>query len=140
MIEFFVDGTPVPKGRPIASTFGGRVSMRTPEKTKAYEHVIGWNFRQNFPDHDIIRGPVSVEVVAFYFPPKANQKKKLALMPMPKTTTPDLDNVVKAVLDGLNKIAYVDDSLVYETRSVKLYSTESEGLLIRIREYVQGVL
>jgi Holliday junction resolvase RusA-like endonuclease len=132
-MTFFIAGTPVPKGRPIASTFSGRVTMRTPQKTRSYEHAIGWTFRQKYADHIPVEHPVSVEITAFYLPPKAMPKKMRALLPLPKTTKPDVDNVMKAVLDGLNGIAYRDDSQVYEVTARKLYSIDTEGVLVILK-------
>jgi Holliday junction resolvase RusA-like endonuclease len=37
------------------------------------------------------------------------------------TTTPDLDNLEKAVLDGLSGVVYTDDRLVVRKRSEKRY-------------------
>ena len=36
------------------------------------------------------------------------------------TGTPDLDNLIKAVSDALNGVAYEDDSQVVEMQAVKL--------------------
>ena len=40
---------------------------------------------------------------------------------------PDLDNVVKAVLDGCNAVAFRDDALVVELTARKLYA-EAAGV------------
>jgi Holliday junction resolvase RusA-like endonuclease len=40
------------------------------------------------------------------------------------TTTPDLDNLEKSVLDGLNEVAYTDDKLVVMKSSSKRYVTD----------------
>ena len=39
------------------------------------------------------------------------------------STTPDLDNLEKSVLDGLNEVAYTDDKLVVVKSSSKRYVT-----------------
>ncbi|MCW4050848.1 MAG: RusA family crossover junction endodeoxyribonuclease, partial [Candidatus Bathyarchaeota archaeon] len=41
-------------------------------------------------------------------------------------TTPDLDNLEKAVLDGLNEVAYTDDRLVVAKSSIKRYVITGE--------------
>ena len=41
---------------------------------------------------------------------------------------PDMDNILKAVLDALNKVAYEDDKQVVELIGRKYY-TESDGFL-----------
>lgn len=47
------------------------------------------------------------------------------------TTKPDIDNVLKAVLDALNGVAYKDDSQVVEVRVVKHDRTRKQGDSIR---------
>ena len=62
-------------------------------------------------------------------------------MPRPKSrrldywvsTTPDLDNLEKSVLDGLNKVAYTDDRLVVAKSSSKRYvQNEEPGVRISV--------
>ena len=40
------------------------------------------------------------------------------------SSKPDLDNMVKAVFDGLNGIAWIDDKQVIEESSRKMYGEE----------------
>ena len=47
-------------------------------------------------------------------------------------TTPDVDNILKIVLDGLNGVAYADDSQVVEAACRKHYDGEKEGLEVRV--------
>ena len=51
---------------------------------------------------------------------KAKREKAIAWEIAPQTK-PDLDNVVKAVLDGLNGVAYADDKQVTRLQIEKLY-------------------
>lgn len=62
------------------------------------------------------------------------------IMRKPKTVTrdfptvaPDLDKLVRAVLDGLTAIAYKDDSQVTDIRAHKVYG-ENPGVEVRIME------
>ena len=47
---------------------------------------------------------------------------------------PDTDNILKVVMDALNKVAYSDDSKVVEVRCNKWYYTSASFLKIRIQE------
>ena len=47
--------------------------------------------------------------------------------PLHHVKTPDLDNLVKFVLDAMNKVFYVDDSQVTEIITTKEYSDTTEG-------------
>lgn len=60
------------------------------------------------------------------------------IMKPPKTVTrrypsvkPDLDKLIRAVLDGLTEVAYVDDQQVVHVEASKLYG-EQEGAWINI--------
>lgn len=67
------------------------------------------------PTHD--RPPVVLEINAYFEIPKSYTKKKRALCEQGDilpTCKPDIDNVVKAVADGLNGVAYKDDSGIVE--------------------------
>lgn len=80
---------------------------------------------------------VSVSVSAFFPIPKSYSKAKRQacidreLRPDKK---PDIDNILKSVLDAMNRVAYEDDKQVVELIGRKYY-TESDGYLwVSIRE------
>jgi crossover junction endodeoxyribonuclease RusA len=52
---------------------------------------------------------------------------------------PDLDKLIRAVLDGLTGVAYEDDQQVVRLTAQKAYG-ETEGVYITIRERVSGGL
>jgi Holliday junction resolvase RusA-like endonuclease len=49
------------------------------------------------------------------------------------TKKPDIDNIVKAILDGMNGIVYVDDKQVVDLNLTKVYSA-TEGIDIMVME------
>ena len=60
-------------------------------------------------------GPVRLTVRAvFKVPASWPKKKQAAHLWRPHTSKPDLGNVVKEIEDGLNRIAWVDDSQIAE--------------------------
>lgn len=126
-VEFTVLGEPHGKGRPAFSTYGGKVHTRTPEKTVIYENLVRLEYQRQcktrFPDDAMLK----VEISAFYsIPQSASKKKKLAMEQgeiRPKKK-PDCDNVIKAILDSLNNVAYHDDVQVVDVVLHKHYSTE----------------
>ena len=70
-------------------------------------------------------------IKAFYTPPESWSKvKKLRHIGKSKITTPDTDNIIKAVLDGLNGLAYKDDNIVSEIVSGKYYGDENKTEII----------
>lgn len=134
MITFTVPGTPVAKGRPIASTFGGRVRMRTPARTERYEAQVAVFANQAMAGRAPIDDPVSVTVTAIMPIAASWSKKKRAdalaglLRPVGR---PDLDNIAKSVGDGCNGIVWTDDSRIVDLRVVKRYG-EHPALEVRV--------
>ena len=70
-----------------------------------------------------ITGNVQVDIIAVYQVPKSWAKALQAsarrgdIMP----TRPDIDNVIKICLDGMNEAAYLDDQQVHMISAEKRY-------------------
>ena len=122
-ITVTIPGEPVGKGRPRFIKSG---TPYTPLKTRAYENKVAFLYKlaakgRKFQRH----APVSVEIRAYYGIPQSDSKRQRerklngAIMPCKK---PDIDNVVKAVLDAINGIAYEDDAQVVMISASKAYS------------------
>jgi Holliday junction resolvase RusA-like endonuclease len=136
-VTFFIPGKPRGKGRPRFS--GGRAY--TDEQTREYEERIAWNYRRiagkfRFPDDVFLRVRVQQQMPVPQSASKARKTEMLEGRTFPPAK-PDLDNVVKAVLDGLNGVAYKDDSRVVGIHSVKIYS-DNPGVLVEVSrmEYI----
>ena len=66
-----------------------------------------------------------VELTIEFFMPIPNSlsiKKKALLTGRPHTSRPDLDNLLKILLDAANGVLYKDDSQIYEIHSCKVFS------------------
>ena len=125
-VKFEVMGVPVGKGRPRFSTKGGFVRAITPEKTANYETLVRLSYQQKYAgcmfEKDI---PLRAIIRAFFPIPKSASKKKKEQMRdlrILHTKKPDADNIIKAVLDALNGVAYYDDSQVAEVMISKAYA------------------
>lgn len=60
---------------------------------------------------EMLEGPVCVSVTVYGKLPSATPKKFDSL---PNVRKPDIDNIAKSVLDGLNGVAYEDDRQVVQ--------------------------
>jgi Holliday junction resolvase RusA-like endonuclease len=124
MKELFIKTVPIPKGRP--RFYGGHAV--TPEKTRKYEKLIrdSWT-------HGIVEGKSIMVDIEFRIPiPQSYSKKKKAELEWtPQNKKPDLDNLVKAVLDALNGVAFEDDSLISDINASKTYA-EEPGVYIMV--------
>ena len=116
MIYFVIPEIPVGKERPRKGKFG----MYTPKKTRNFEHRVKMYFKASYPRHKLINKPISVRLM-FYAPPPKNWSKKKKDLIIAKYTLPDLDNYIKAVLDGMNGAVYTDDRLVSQITAAKFY-------------------
>lgn len=132
-ISFVVKGQPHGKGRP-RHTKNGHVY--TDPKTRAYENEIWVACKGAIWGRKPFAHAVEVEVHAEVKTPSSASKKAenamLCGMVLPETK-PDIDNVVKAVLDGCNGVAFADDKQVVKLTAWKEYSAEPK-VTVRIRE------
>jgi Holliday junction resolvase RusA-like endonuclease len=126
-VYFVVTGKPVGKGRPRASTRGGFVRMYTDAKTLGYEAAIADEAARAMSGAEPFETPMQMQVSCYYPIPKSWPKKikqeAIDEEVFPKVK-PDLDNVVKAVLDALNGVVYRDDAQVVNLVATKRYATE----------------
>lgn len=128
---FKIEGQPVGKGRPRFTKSG---HAYTPDKTRDYENAIAWAYKA--AGGKLCGGYVSISVKAFYKIPKSATKANAEMMRkgfMRPVVKPDIDNVLKAVLDGLNKIAYSDDTQVIAGSFEKFYS-DNPGVIVEVAE------
>lgn len=120
MITFNVPGEPQGKGRPRVTKFG----TYTPEKTMIYENWIKACYVEQVNQH-LGEGQIIMAIEIYYSIPKSATKGKLLAMQhniVRPTKKPDCDNVLKAVADSLNGIAYKDDSQIVRATVAKYYS------------------
>lgn len=130
-VTFFIPGKPRGKGRP--RFCNGRAY--TDEQTREYEERIAWNYRRiagkfRFQDDVFLRVRVQQQMPVPQSASKTRKAEMLGGRTFP-SAKPDLDNVVKAVLDGLNGVAYKDDARVVGIHSVKIYS-DNPGVLVEV--------
>lgn len=121
--RFEVPGLPIAKSRPRFNRKTGRTW--TPPKTANYESLVSLAYKEVYPDVIPAGEPIRLTVIAYFPVPKSTSKKRLALMLanlIHHTKRPDVDNVLKSVQDGLNKVAFMDDSQIWSLCAEKRYS------------------
>lgn len=127
MITFTIPGEPVAKGRPRATTVGGHARMYTPAKTAAYEQLVAVYAAAAMKKAPLLEHPVRLHLGIYCKVPGSWSKKRradaLAGIERP-AKKPDIDNIVKALADGMNGIVYVDDSQIVELACSKWYALE----------------
>ena len=125
MIDMVIYGKPVSKARPrFGRTKGGAPVTYTPFKTRKYEQEIKTLAQVAMFGKEMLEGPVRVTITAYF-----GHKTKTGY----HTSRPDLDNVVKAILDGLNGVVFEDDAAVAEIVASKKYGED------RVEVQIQNV-
>lgn len=134
-LAFTVPGEPRGKGRPRIVKIAGHSRMATDGKTAAYENLVALAAERALDGREPLEGPLALTVTVRLSPAaSASRKARVAMLAGDQRPTkkPDLDNVVKAVLDGCNGIAFRDDVLVVQIAAEKRFA-EVPGLDVTIR-------
>lgn len=114
-----INDTPLPKGRPRF----GRGNVYTPASTRAYENAVGWAAKIAMRGRRLFYGPVKLEAAFYLAPPRSFLKPKNPFADF-AIGRPDLDNLLKAVLDALNHIVVHDDLQIVALSTSKRYAAE----------------
>ena len=115
------------QGRPRTRLMGRTAVIYKADIDREYEQMIAWAYQMKHGNEEPIQGAFGIQIKAVLEPPKSASKKRQAQMLqgyIKPTTKPDTDNVVKAVLDALNGIAFEDDKNCISINGIKMYGDE----------------
>lgn len=120
-LVFFVPGIPAPQGSMRAfMPKGARFPVVTADnpKTKPWRSTIGVVAldAMHRQDWHLAEGPLTVELL-FGMPRPKSLPKRVTHM----TKKPDIDKLIRAVLDALKGVAWCDDSQVVSVYASKRY-------------------
>lgn len=119
MVTFVIKGIPKVKQRPRFSTRKGKVITYTPKTTASFENLVKLKAEKEFLRP--LEGAIHLSI-RFYLP--RPQRMIWKTRPMPEICCdkrPDIDNLAKAVIDGLNGIAFKDDGQIADLHITKKY-------------------
>jgi Holliday junction resolvase RusA-like endonuclease len=120
LLRFTVQGPPVPKARArVVARKGEKARSYTPESTAAYEKLIGMHALAA-----VSKTPGWRTDWAAY---------ALTVMVYRDVRRGDADNFAKAVSDGMNKIAYLDDAAITSLRVDLIDGDERPRVEIEVR-------
>ena len=123
---FIIPGPAKAKERPKFNRNTGK--PYTPNATHKYEKAVKEAYGDNyFFDNTYI----SIKILFKFKIPKSYTKKQHseALAGTLRPTRADIDNYIKSVLDGLNKVAYSDDRYIYSITAEKIFAEEAETIV-----------
>ncbi len=112
-VEFTVPGRPTPKARARVVRGGAY----TPARTREYEDRVGWCARQAFAGQAPFREPVELSIRAVFT----------------KRNHGDFGNIVKAVEDALEGIAYLNDRQVLRWGGGGIYYGREDHAVVSVR-------
>ncbi|AUS12406.1 RusA family crossover junction endodeoxyribonuclease [Bacillus subtilis] len=124
MISFTIYGEPVAQGRPRATTLNGMTRLYDPKKSRDFKQYVKLA-ASDYRPAKLLEGPLELSVKVYKSTLKSFSKKKTAeaeqglLRPSKK---PDVDNYIKGIKDGLNKVIWHDDSQIVDLHVSKFYS------------------
>lgn len=127
MITLEIYGTPISQQRPRFSKKTGRCF----DSQAAIKEGVKWQIKSQYREK-----PLSIPLFmnAIFFMPIAKshsalKKKQMANGLLGHIQRPDLDNLVKFILDCLNNLVIEDDSLICEMKAKKVYSTQPSTIV-----------
>ena len=129
-IDLLVEGTPIPQGS-FRHVGNGRIISANP-KLNTWRDTIATQIAQQ-THHRLIDAPIRLQLVFTLPRPKSVSIGRRAV----PTTKPDLDKLVRAVMDAISLERYCqilkDDSLVTDLHAAKRYADHTNpGVTIMI--------
>jgi Holliday junction resolvase RusA-like endonuclease len=131
-IHFEVEGEPVPQPRPRKGKYGSALYDPASKKKKAFQHLVK-NIIPATRHGPVFDKGVAVTVVLRSYQKRPNSDFRggnrylgmlKAMLPCCRPIRPDIDNLAKFVLDGLNGLVYHDDCQVVKLVVLKLLDSE----------------
>ena len=125
-VVFTIPGPAQAKQRPRMNIRTGRIY--TPSATHKYEKLV----KESYGDNPCFENQfINIKILFKFEVPKSYSKKERAeaLTGNLKPTKGDIDNYIKSVLDGLNKVAFLDDRYICSITAEKIFAEESETIV-----------
>ncbi len=123
-VVFSLAGHPQGKGRARAVRRGNFIGHYTPEKTRSYEGMLRHEATVAMAGRAPFDVPVAIVISAHFDVPASWSKPKRAAALANQSKPgkkPDLDNIVKAVVDACNGVVFKDDALIVRSECAKVY-------------------
>lgn len=129
--SFWTPGVPVAKARP---RFGNGRTYKDAKTEQAEATILTCYLMCPDRPRRPHEGPVILDTLFLFPRPKSWPKWRQALEGVPHLGRPDLDNLVKGVMDAINGVCFCDDKQVYSGVHQKRYVNvdEAPGTLVTV--------
>ena len=139
IITISVPGEPIAQPRPrvFRSKSGKAMAVSSASRRiKTWRERIILAAQQQY-DGPPLDGPLYLEVTFRLPRPKRLMRKRDPEGDVPCDKRPDLDNLLKAIKDGLGSVLWRDDSQVARVDATKVYHSKNgkPGAIIKVRGY-----
>jgi len=125
MVSFIIPGECVPQARPRFQATRYGVHTYEPEKCRKYKERVKACAMAAMRDRVPMGGAIGVLIRTYrHYPKRMTKEQRKHPEDMPPVTRPDVDNLAKAVLDGMNGICYMDDAQITTLTVSKEYGEE----------------
>lgn len=125
MLQFEILGDPIPLARPRFSRTG------TFDSQAKLKEGYGWQLKSQFRQEPLTC-PIGLDI-RFYMPIPKNtsgiKRRQMLAGMIQHIKRPDLDNLVKFILDCMNKIIFTDDSQIVDINCRKQYSEQPSTVI-----------
>ena len=143
MIHFTIPGEPVAQGRPRATSIGGHARVYQPKKSMSYQAKVATFATEamRVDKQQPLVGAVSVEIEAVFERAASSYRKKNPRKREARTGRPDVDNLIKAIMDGMAGVVYANDSQVAIVCAAKYTGAQGEmpGVTVSVNPfYMEG--
>lgn len=135
-LDFFVAG--IPKAQPRVKAFvrGGHAGVYTPDSAESWKQAVRREAVANAPEL-IMAHRICISLDFFMPRPKAHLKRDgspKSKSPVWHCKKPDLDNLIKAVIDAITDTqrVWLDDSQICQISATKSYALNASGCSVRI--------
>jgi len=145
-MEFMVHGMPIAQGSKRAITSRGRTFMvdDNKENLRPWRQEIAQVAAEAMDGDGVWSGPIFVRIMFFLPRPRGhfgkgrNEERLRPTAPIAPHTKPDVDKLVRAVLDALTGVVFHDDAQVVDLFATKVYSDHQRypGAMVEVKKVV----
>lgn len=133
VFEYFIKSEPVPKGRPRAY----KNQLVTPKKTRLYENTVRMEskiamLKNSLVEPFSLKYNIQVQLIFCLSIPKSRKDLSHGDWMNKK---PDLDNLIKSILDGMQDVVFEDDKQIVAIDSRKIYVESHPGTKVFVSAY-----
>lgn len=141
-INFVINGEPFGKQRHRVGMCNGHARAYNTRDNILYENKVMCAYKDIANDYTFSKDvPLEIDIVAYFSLSSVDfnksglsksGKKKMSQLYCTKKS--DIDNIIKSVMDGLNKVAYIDDKQIASVSAKKLYTQDMPKVVVTIKD------